>query len=131
MADADNYSIPIYVESRYKVNRRRIKHCVAEELAKYRVKGPVEVSVAVVGKRKMKSLNVKYRNKNIVSNVLAFCQQEGDKVPTEDDVLMLGDVVVCYPVLIDDAARERMLVDDAMCELIAHGVRHLLGKNPY
>lgn len=120
-------SVPIFVESRYRVNRRKIAKCVRDELHKHGVDGEVEVSVAIVGKRKMHELNKKYRNLDKPTNVLSFCQQEGESVPHSGNVMMLGDVVVCYPIAVDNAARENMLVDDKICELVEHSVRHLLG----
>lgn len=91
------------------------------------VTGAAEVSVAVVGDRKMRELNKKYRSLDKTTNVLSFSQMEGEASPLPSDRLFLGDVVVSYPVIIEEAARENMLVDDKINELIEHGVRHLLG----
>ena len=65
-------SVPIYVESRYKVNRKRIKQKVFDTLHQHGVVGPAEVSVAIVGDRKMRALNKKYRNLDKTTNVLSF-----------------------------------------------------------
>ena len=123
-------SVPIYIESRYKVNRKRIKEAVAEEVRKNGVIGAVEVSVAIVGDRKMRSLNKKYRDMDKTTNVLSFPQGEGDEFPHAKEItdkLYLGDVVISYPVVIDEASLYNKLVDDWTCELVEHGVRHLLG----
>jgi probable rRNA maturation factor len=123
----DKISVPIYIESRYKVNRKKIKKAVEETLAKNGISGPAEVSVAVVGDRKMRSLNREYRQIDSTTNVLSFSQLEGKKTPISADTLYLGDVVISYPVVIDEAARYNKLVDDWTCELVEHGVTHLLG----
>ena len=125
----DKISIPIYIESRYRISRKRIKEAVATTLEKNGVKGPVEVSIAVVGDRKMRSLNKRYREIDKTTNVLSFSQIEGSKIPPSPDMLHLGDVVISYPVVIDEAARQNMLVDDWACELVEHGVKHLLGQH--
>ncbi len=122
-------SIPIYIESRYKVNRKRIKTVVSETITKQGIVTPCEVSVAIVGNRKMRALNKKYRQIDKTTNVLSFSQTEGKYSPVLSDRLYLGDVVVSYPVVIDEASRENMLVDDKVAELVEHGVLHLLGIN--
>jgi probable rRNA maturation factor len=129
MDKAGTISVPIYIESRYKVNRKKIKEAVKNTLGKQGVAGPVEVSVAIVGDRKMRSLNRQYRQIDKTTNVLSFPQLEGKKNPVPSDKLYLGDVVISYPVVIDEAARQNMLVDDWTCELVEHGVLHLLGQH--
>lgn len=91
------------------------------------VSGPIEVSIAIVGDRKMRELNNKYRNLDKTTNVLSFSQIEGSAAPLPADRLFLGDIVVSYPVVIEEAARENMLVDDKINELVEHGLMHLLG----
>jgi len=122
-------SVLIYVESRYKVNRKKIKNVVAEIVRKQGVVSAMEVSVAIVGDRKMKSLNKKYRGIDKTTNVLSFSQTEGSYSPAHLDKLYLGDVVISYPVVISEAALENMLVDDKIAELLGHGVKHLLGQH--
>jgi probable rRNA maturation factor len=122
-------SVPIYIESRYKVNRKKIKNTVIETVRRKGVIGPCEVSIAVVGDRKMRSLNKKYRQIDKTTNVLSFSQLEGKSSPSASDKLYLGDVVVSFPVVISEAAAENMLVDDKVVELVEHGVLHLLGEH--
>mgnify|MGYP001565566692 CR=1 FL=1 len=122
-------SVPIYIESRYKVNRKRIKQVVADTVQKHGIVTPAEVSVAIVGNRKMRSLNKKYRNIDKPTNVLSFSQSEGESVPRSPDKLYLGDVVISYPYVIEEAVVEKMLVDDKIAELVEHGVKHLLGQH--
>ncbi|OGH12396.1 MAG: rRNA maturation RNase YbeY [Candidatus Levybacteria bacterium RIFCSPHIGHO2_01_FULL_36_15] len=119
--------VPIFIESRYKLNRTKVKDTVCDALKKQDIKGPVEVSVAIVGDRKMKRLNKKYRDLDKTTNVLSFSQMEGSTNVLPQDVLILGDVVVSYPQAILEASKEEMLVDDKICELVEHGVMHLLG----
>ncbi|OGH16978.1 MAG: rRNA maturation RNase YbeY [Candidatus Levybacteria bacterium RIFCSPHIGHO2_02_FULL_40_18] len=122
-------SVPIYIESRYKVNRKRIKQVVSDTVRKGGIVTPVEVSVAIVGNRKIRALNKKYRNIDKTTNVLSFSQIEGKGSPRSPDKLYLGDVVISYPFVILEAASENMLVDDKIAELVEHGVKHLLGEH--
>ena len=123
----NSISIPIYVESRYKVNRKKIKERIITVLLKQNIKSAVEVSVAVIGNRKMRSLNKKYRDIDKPTNVLSFSQTEGEAVMQPPDKLYLGDIVICYPVVVEECARDNMLIDDKVNELVEHSLMHLLG----
>lgn len=117
----------IYVESRYKVDRKRIKAAVHYVLEEQNVQSPIEVSIAVVGDRKMRTLNKKYRDKDKTANILSFPISEGGESVLPPDVTRLGDIVISYPELIREAAEEDMLVDDRVDMLVQHGMLHLLG----
>ena len=123
----NSISIPIYVESRYKVSRTKIKERIITVLLKQNITSAVEVSVAVIGNRKMRALNKKYREIDKPTNVLSFSQTEGDAVMQPPDKLYLGDIVICYPVIVDECARDNMLIDDRVNELVEHSLMHLLG----
>lgn len=126
---SDKINIPIYVESRYKVNRKKIKESINHVLHDNGVVGPVEVSVAIVGDRKMRELNNKYRGLDKTTNVLSFSQIEGESSPLPRDMLFLGDIVISFPVVIEEAAKEEVFVDEKVCELVEHGLLHLLGQH--
>ena len=120
-------NVLIFVESRYKINRKRIKETVARTIDNNAIAAPVEVSVAIVGDRKMRELSRKYKGEDKTRNVLSFSQSEGEKVQQPNDILRLGDVVLSFPEIIREASRDEMLVDDKVDQLIEHGLMHLLG----
>jgi probable rRNA maturation factor len=120
-------SVLIFVESRYKINRKRIKQTVENVVSKNDVTGPVEVSIAVVGDRKMRQLSLKYKGEDKTRNILSFSQTEGQAFQAPRDILRLGDIVLSFPQVINDAVRDEMLVDDKVDELVEHGLMHLLG----
>src|SRR3989344_7193712 len=122
-----NLNVLIFVESRYKVNRKRIKSALSNLLSQQGVNSPVEVSVAIVGDRKMRVLSKKYKGEDKTRNVLSFSLTEGEAVETPKGVLPLGDIVISYPVVISEAVRDEVLVDDKIDELVVHGMSHLLG----
>lgn len=119
--------VEIFVESRYKVNRKRIKAKVLSVLGKEEVAGPVELSVAIVGDRKMRELSKKYKNEDKTRNILSFSMLEGQSSRPSSDRLILGDIVISYPQVIKEAARDEVLVDDKIDQLTEHGLMHLLG----
>jgi probable rRNA maturation factor len=122
-------NIPIFVESRYRVNRKRIKKAIFKVLAEHEIKGPVEVSVAIVGDRKMRSLSKKYKGEDKTRNILSFSLSEGESTYLPREILRLGDIVISYPQIIKEASVEEVLVDDKIDALIEHGMLHLLGIN--
>ena len=123
----ENVTIPIFVESRYRVNRKRIKQAISKVLAKHDIKGPVEVSVAIVGDRKMRALSKKYKGEDKTRNILSFSMSEGESTYPTSEVLKLGDIAISFPQVIKEASEEEMLVDDKIDTLIEHGMLHLLG----
>jgi len=120
-------NVSIFVESRYKVNRKRIKATISNMLDKQEIESPIEVSVAVVGDRKMRELSKKYKDEDKTRNVLSFSLSEGEKAYDPSSVLRLGDIVISYPEVIREASRDEVLVDDKVDELVVHGLGHLLG----
>lgn len=125
----NNVIIDIFVESRYKVNRKKIKSAISKVFTKQEIKGPVEVSVAFVGDRKMRTLSKKYKNEDKTRNILSFSQTEGESSYMPKDCLVLGDIVISYPQVIKESAEDEVLVDDKIDELVEHGTLHLLGIN--
>lgn len=121
-------NVLIFSESRYPVNRKKIRKMVEKVMGEQEIQGPVEVSVAIVGNRKMRALNKKFKDEDRLSDVLTFSIMEGE--PTllpPDGVLRLGDVVISYPLAVANAARKEVMVDDEIEELLEHGLENLLG----
>ena len=122
-----NPKVLIYVESRYKVSRKKIKSAIVSVLEENSVQTPIEVSVAIVGDRKMTKLNKKFRDKEGTTNILSFPLSEGEPTHLPEDILRLGDIVISYPMVIKESAEQEMLVDERVDELVRHGMLHLLG----
>lgn len=127
MAQKSPLSVLIYVESRYKINRKRVRKTIAKVLSGNNIQGPVEISIAFVGDRKMRDLSKKYKGEDKTRNILSFPLHEGKATVLPTDKLRLGDIVISYPVLIKEAAKEEELVDDRVDMLVEHGLLHLLG----
>ncbi len=118
-------SVLISSGARYKVDREKLRKKV-EEFLTGRGLDDVEVSIAIVGGRKMRQLNRTYRKIDAATDVLSFPLEEPrDK----EGVLRLGDIVICYSKAREEAAEEEKFVDDKVSDLIEHGLRHLLGEH--
>lgn len=118
-------SVLISSESRYPIDRKSIRGRAKKFLEEANL-DDVEVSVLVVGSRKIKTLNRQFREIDKVTDVLSFPQEES-RGP--DGMLRLGDVVVAYPVCREEAGKENKMVDDKMWELVEHGLKHLMGEH--
>lgn len=126
-------NVLIKTESHYTINRQRVRNAIVKFLKARGVKGPVEVSISVVGDRLMKILNKNYRDIDETTDVLSFPLADAKKdipfVDTPDGILYLGDILISYPQAREDAWQENKLVDDKIDELIIHGMIHLLGNH--
>lgn len=126
--------VAIKADSRYPVNRKRIRQTIKDRLAKQRLSGSFSVSVSVVGDRKMRQLNRDYRQKDYPTDVLSFptfdpeqdIEQYGFEYPDEV-AYELGDIVVSYPQAVKIAADKNQPLDDVIDFLVDHSVLHLLG----
>lgn len=126
MADV---KILTFVESRYKVNRKKVKEAIHEVLDEHGITSSCEVSLAFVGDRKMHALNKKFRNLDKTTNILSFPLSEGEQTPLPGNTIRLGDIVISYPQVIKEAAEEEMMVDERIDLLVRHGLLHLLGEH--
>ncbi len=123
----DQLTVLLFVESRYKLDRKRVKRTVSQVLGKQGMAGAIEVSIAFVGDRKMRELSRKFKNEDKTRNILSFPLSEGEPTILPTDKLRLGDIVISYPVVIQEAVEQEVMVDDRIAELVEHGLLHLLG----
>lgn len=112
-------------ESRYPINRRKIKETVVSCLDRLGIQD-AEVSVAVVGSRKIRDLNKKWRNLDETTTVLTFALEEPRG---GDGILRIGDVVISYPEARLIAQEDNLSMDQAIEKLLIHGLNNLLEKN--
>ena len=125
------YSILIKSESRFPINRKRIKVRVINLLKGQGLNPETEISLAFIGRRKIRKLNRQFRHLDEVGAVLSFSQLEGQEkfIGSPGEKLILGDIVICYPEAQRLANQEEMLVDDEIDRLIEHGLGNLLKIN--
>ncbi len=69
-----------------RLTANEIKKTIEETLDENSVKSKTEVSVAIIGDRKMTQLNKKYRNKDGTTNILSFPLTEGESTPMPSDI---------------------------------------------
>ena len=87
--------------------------------------GPAEVSVRIVAAAEIQGLNASYRQQDKPTNVLSF-PADATAQPGGEPVL-LGDVVVCAPVVRAEALEQGKPLADHWAHMLVHGTLHLLG----
>jgi len=82
-----------------------------------------EISVRLVDIEEMSELNQRYRNKAGPTNVLSFPAD----IPAELNHPLLGDIVICAPVVRREAAEQGKPEESHWAHMTVHGTLHLLG----
>ncbi|WEN41055.1 Endoribonuclease YbeY [Thauera sp. GDN1] len=91
-----------------------------------------EVTVRLVGAEEGRALNRDYRGKDYATNVLTFAYDEGEDLPglPEDGAAVLsGDLVLCVPVVMREAAEQGKTPEAHFAHLVVHGMLHLQGHD--
>jgi probable rRNA maturation factor len=82
-----------------------------------------EIVVRIVDEQESAQLNEQYRHKSGPTNILSFPVE----LPEGIELNLLGDLVVCAPVLEKEAREQNKPLADHWAHIIIHGVLHLLG----
>ena len=88
-----------------------------------------DLAVRIVGAKEGRALNRHYRGKDHATNVLSFPADIADGVKLPKGVVMplLGDVVLCAPVVAREAKEQKKPLAAHYAHLTVHGALHLLG----
>ncbi|MCX4186402.1 rRNA maturation RNase YbeY [Methylophaga sp. OBS4] len=93
------------------------------EAALQSVDDDCELSIRLVDEDESAELNSNYRGKTGPTNVLSFPFES----PVELEPILLGDLVICVPVVEREAAEQDKKVTDHWAHMVVHGCLHLLG----
>ena len=86
-------------------------------------RSPLALTVRVVGEKEMAKLNRRYRGQNQLTNVLTFPIEPLPGICTD----LLGDIVVCGPVVDQEAAIQHKPPMGHWAHMVVHGMLHLFG----
>jgi probable rRNA maturation factor len=81
--------------------------------------GAGQVTIRLVDEEEGRALNHQYRGKDYATNVLSFAYGEMPVVH--------GDLVLCLPVALREAASQRKTPAAHLAHLVVHGMLHLQG----
>lgn len=84
---------------------------------------PAELAIRIVGLDEGRALNRDYRGKDYATNVLSFPAE----LPPGIALPLIGDLAICAPVVLREAAEQAKRPRDHWAHLTVHGVLHLLG----
>lgn len=93
------------------------------ELTQFKVDEPPQLTIRIVDEEEGLELNQRWRHKNYATNVLSFPFE----APPEVDIPLLGDIVICAPVVLKEALEQHKQLTNHFAHLTIHGVLHLLG----
>ena len=129
------------------VDLLRWQKLAGDVLAAQGVRGGTELSIFFVTSHDMAELNLEHMGKEGPTDVLAFPIDGGEVLemvngptgaslgpdrpaPDRGDLpLLLGDVVICPSVAVEQAPRHAGTVDDELALLLVHGILHVLGND--
>ncbi|WP_224784701.1 rRNA maturation RNase YbeY [Marinihelvus fidelis] len=86
-----------------------------------------EVAIALVGAEESRDFNLRYRDRDKPTNVLSFPAELPEAVAAELDCRPLGDLVICVPLVGEEAAERAISPAHHWAHLVTHGTLHLLG----
>jgi probable rRNA maturation factor len=87
--------------------------------AKAAIRVDTEVTIRIVDEAEDRELNNTYRGKDYATNVLTF--------PLTDDSHLMGDIVICAPVVAAEALAQNKPLEAHYAHLTVHGILHLHG----
>ena len=119
-------------QSNYPVNSSAVKKELNAFLIEKGLVSDFTVSVSFVGEKAMRDIAKKFLGeKNSIHNVLSFPEAEvkGEFAYPSSVSLPLGEIVVCFPKVVEEANKEGKLIDLKVTELVKHGALHLLGEH--
>ncbi|MDX2503830.1 MAG: rRNA maturation RNase YbeY [Gammaproteobacteria bacterium] len=82
-----------------------------------------ELTLRIVNKNEIQTLNKTYRHKDKPTNVLSFPFE----APAQVQLPLLGDVVICHDVVLEEAHQQQKTIENHWAHMVIHGVLHLIG----
>ncbi len=86
-------------------------------------KKDIELSLRIVDCEESQELNHQYRQKDKPTNILSFPSELPKGLP----FVHLGDLVVCAPVVSEEAQEQNKKLYDHWAHMLVHGTLHLMG----
>jgi probable rRNA maturation factor len=83
-----------------------------------------ELTIRLVDEAEGRELNHTYRQRDYATNVLSFPADVPDELL---DIPLLGDLVICVPVVVREAQEQGKTLEAHWAHLVIHGCLHLLG----
>lgn len=109
------------------LNEDALSQIIDTTLAHLDLDEPTEIGIACVDLTESHELNLQYRGKDKPTNVLSFPSDIPEEILDMLDARPLGDLVICIPVVLQEAEEQQKAPISHFTHLLVHGVLHLLG----
>lgn len=86
-----------------------------------------DLAIRIVDEPEGRALNRHYRGKDYATNVLSFPAELPEGLPADFHMPLLGDLVICAPVVAREAREQGKPCNAHYAHLTVHGTLHLLG----
>lgn len=101
--------------------KKKIRAWAGVALSRFR--NQAEVTIRIVDEAESRQLNEQWRKEKGATNVLSFPAGEPGLVDPD----LLGDIVICAPVVRREADEQQKSFDAHLAHMVIHGILHLLG----
>ncbi len=122
--------VQFYNSHQYSFEPEAVKDRVEAVLEQYDL-DEVKVDISLVNEARISQLNQEMMGRIGKTDVLSFPQYEADGRDSfpypEDELVNLGDIVICYQTAVEESNRTRNSVTDQLSFYVEHGLMHLLG----
>lgn len=109
------------------LKRAYIKKVIETTLRFIDVDQNCEIGIACVDNNESHKLNLEYRQKDKPTNVLSFPSDVPEEVLAMLDALPIGDLVICIPVVLQEAIDQNKTPIEHFTHMLVHGTLHLMG----
>jgi probable rRNA maturation factor len=109
------------------LKRVYIKKVIETALRYIDVDQDCEIGIACVDNDESHKLNLEYRQKDKPTNVLSFPSDIPEEVLPLLDAWPMGDLVICIPVVLQEAIDQSKTPIEHFTHMLVHGVLHLMG----
>jgi len=112
------------------VDKAFLEKIVSEVLKGENIKNKVLLSIVLVGPARMRKLNKEYRNKNRITDVLAFPEidvffEKFKKIFKKEK--SLGEIVICLREVKNNSKKFSLSFEKELANVLIHGLLHLIG----
>jgi probable rRNA maturation factor len=134
--EAKPYEINVRIKRGLKValSHGWLRGVISKALEADSITEPVELGLVITDNATVRRLNRTYRFKNEPTDVLSFNvgqdnnnEQKVQFVNPPDGIKHLGEVVISYPVAMQQAQEQGHSIQQELALLTVHGILHLLG----
>lgn len=128
-----NITIDFFNSTKSRINKRFVLELVNDIFVALENNKRWQIGVNIVGEQRIKNLNKLYRNKDKVTDILSFAENDvkcnykkffnSESLEQED----LGEMFICWQKVENQAKKLSWTKKKTFTSLVVHGILHLLG----